>query len=303
MSAKAASLYFFPKLTVLVDEQFSSVQASFTLDPKNLIHQISATAPTIDLLIGLHDEFTARYQRAKQQSNSLDFSDLEHLCLQLLTDNNLPSDVAVQLRDRYRYILVDEFQDISPVQEAIIQLISRSGLDDSTDDRNSTKQTGNIFMVGDVKQSIYGFRQADPGIFLEKYDRFIPLTPKKETRELPRQTRIDLNRNFRSRKALIDGINYIFSRCMTKDFTRIDYDQDAKLIYGAKYYQDQDQSDIPPIPSPSTSPVELHFIERRFFIVEPEFLEIFTFPLIKGDPKTALIYPLIVILKEPMADK
>ncbi|MCP4710227.1 MAG: helicase-exonuclease AddAB subunit AddA [Planctomycetes bacterium] len=254
-------------ITDLITEakkDFNEIREKFTLDSKNLLHQISATTPTIDMMIGLHNEFTSRYQQAKQQSNSLDFSDLEHLCLQLLTDKDQPSDVAIQLRDRYRYILVDEYQDISPVQEAIIQLIGRSNPDNSADKRNSTNQTGNIFMVGDVKQSIYGFRQADPRIFLEKYESFIPLTAKKKTSELPRQTRIDLNQNFRSRKTLIDGINYFFSRCMTKDFTRIDYENDAKLIYGAKYYDDQDQPDTPSISTPSISPVELHFIERHF---------------------------------------
>ena len=244
-------------------DDFKAIRENFTLDSQNLLQQISVNAPTIDLLINLHDEFTTRYQLAKQQSNSLDFSDLEHLCLQLLTDNKRPSDVALQLRDRYRYILVDEYQDISPVQEAIIQIISRSDSDVPVDELHSAKQTGNIFMVGDVKQSIYGFRQADPDIFLEKYDRFVPITYKKELQESPRQIRIDLNRNFRARKALIDGINYIFSRCMTKDFTRIDYEQDAKLICGAKYYDDQEPSDASAVSSPAISPVELHFIERN----------------------------------------
>ena len=210
--------------------------------PDNIIRQIAHTEPFVNLLIELHREFTTRYEAVKHQQNVLDYADLEHKALQLLVGDSHAvesCDVALQLRSRYRHILVDEYQDISPVQEALLQLIARPDSPDSP---------GNLFMVGDVKQSIYGFRQADPEIFLRKYNQLPALEP--DSAGIPSGKRISLNKNFRSRRGIINAVNYIFSRCMTAEFTGIAYDRRAQLTYGADCYDSDSR------------PVELHLVER-----------------------------------------
>ena len=240
-------------------KDYKTIRQKLNVNGQDVGRQITATSGWVNMLIALHEEFHRRYQNIKQQQNLLDFADLEHLCLRLLSDERGgPSDIALQLRDRYRYLLIDEYQDISPVQEAIIQYISRGGLGKGA----SGYQRGNLFLVGDVKQSIYGFRQAEPDIFLEKFHRFRPIKPDAETagEDLPGQVRIDLNKNFRSRREIIAGINYIFSRCMTEEFIGIDYDRQARLIYGADYPDEC----LPGGGGRSGEmPVELHLIERK----------------------------------------
>lgn len=128
----------------------------------------------------------------KRSRNVLDFADYEHFALQILTDENgMPSTIAKDYRHQFEEILIDEYQDTNQVQEAIISTIKRG---DELD--------GNLFMVGDVKQSIYKFRQADPTLFMSKYHRF--------TKE-GQQTglRIDLSNNFRSRKEVLSTTNYL----------------------------------------------------------------------------------------------
>jgi len=242
-----------------IRDTFKRLQARYSASSHEIQKQIAATGPFANLLFRLHDEFVLHYEKLKQQQNVLDFSDLEHKCLQLLQSDQGPSDVALQLRRRFQYILVDEYQDISPLQDAIIQILSRTG---PGSELNSPPPTGNLFMVGDVKQSIYGFRQADPEIFLRKYHSFSPFfalpTPSTQN-HLPK--RIDLNANFRSRRSVIDGVNYVFSRCLTKPFAGIDYSQDAQLTYGARFYDDLDDDN--PSNHLNDNPVEIHLLERN----------------------------------------
>lgn len=236
--------------------EYKTIQEKLSVDTDGVLNQIASAGWVVNLLIDLHEEFLRRYRRAKREQNVLDFSDLEHLCLQLLGSKGEPSEVALQLRQKYRYILVDEYQDISPVQEEVLQRISRGGQE------GQGAAGGNLFMVGDVKQSIYGFRQAEPRIFLEKYQQFTPSEPKEgQADNLPVQARIALNRNFRSRRGIIEGINYIFSRCMTREFGGIDYQREAQLIYGANYY-DGDDSQADGSAAQEIEPIELHLIER-----------------------------------------
>jgi ATP-dependent helicase/nuclease subunit A len=184
--------------------------------------------------------FAARYADAKRTDNVLDFSDLEHFAYRILSDESdrtRPSDVARRCHERYRYVLVDEFQDINPVQEAILRLVSRE-----TDD----ERKDNLFAVGDVKQCIYAFRLAEPKLFLTRADRF---------RDGDEGLLIPLRENFRSRPGVLNAVNALFERCMTKAFAHVDYDADAALRPGRKYPSSSDE------PAFADTPVELHLLE------------------------------------------
>jgi len=167
------------------------------------------------VLVELVKKFDGLYSNAKRALNCLDFADLEHYALKLLTDEDstedepLPSETALALRQRYKYIFVDEYQDINSVQQRILQMLSPGG---------------NTLEVGDVKQSIYAFRGAQPDIFLERL-KLASAEPENATNGL----RVDLNVNFRSAKGILDFVNRIFSRIMTPSFTKIDYDESAQL--------------------------------------------------------------------------
>ena len=167
------------------------------------------------VLIELIRKFSELYSQAKKKINCLDFSDLEHYALKLLSNENsteekpVPSDTALSLQQRYKYIFVDEYQDINFVQQRILRLLSPGG---------------NILQVGDVKQSICAFRGAEPKIFIDQL--------RCASRELKNATngfRVDLNTNFRSSKGILDFVNKIFSRIMTESITGINYDETAKL--------------------------------------------------------------------------
>ncbi len=167
------------------------------------------------VLIELVRQFDMLYSRAKRTINCLDFADLEHYALKLLTDESspfdepAPSETALLLRQRYRHIFVDEYQDINSVQQQILRMLSPGG---------------NILQVGDVKQSIYAFRGAEPNIFLEQLN-LASSDPKNVSRGLC----VYLNANFRSAKGILDFVNKIFTRIMTVSFTEIDYDESARL--------------------------------------------------------------------------
>ena len=167
------------------------------------------------VLIELVRRFSRLYGQAKRVINCLDFADLEHYALRLLIDENspeegpLPSETALALRDRYKYIFVDEYQDINPVQQAILEMLSGEK---------------NVFVVGDVKQSIYFWRGAEPEIFLERVKG-----ASVEPADTKSGLRVDLNANFRSSKGILDFVNRVFGRIMRADFARIDYDESAKL--------------------------------------------------------------------------
>ncbi|MFZ5634925.1 MAG: helicase-exonuclease AddAB subunit AddA [Bacillota bacterium] len=186
-------------------------------------------APLMGALAQLVSEFAESYRLAKLSRGLVDFSDLEHCCLQILAERGAggelrPSAVALELREQFDEVLVDEYQDINPVQEAIINLVARPA------DRDP-----NLFMVGDVKQSIYRFRLAEPGLFMAKY------------RDYPVQVggpcrRIDLSKNFRSRREIINAVNYIFRRIMTREAAEIDYDPGAELVYGAAVFSGEEKN-------------------------------------------------------------
>ncbi len=158
------------------------------------LDDIRTLYPVIRQLVELVIEFKNRFQQVKRDKAIVDFSDLEHFCLAILTERTedgeiLPSEVAKFYQHQFKEILVDEYQDINNVQETILTVVSR-------------KDPGNMFMVGDVKQSIYRFRHAEPFLFIEKYKNY------EKDESLGKQ--IDLAKNFRSRENVLLGANYIF---------------------------------------------------------------------------------------------
>jgi ATP-dependent helicase/nuclease subunit A len=178
----------------------------FAKSPGELLKELNTLYPYMKYLCGLVTDFGRRYSLIKSEKGVVDFDDLEHYALTILADDA----VAAEYRDKFEYIFVDEYQDSNLVQETILDFI---------------KRCDNLFLVGDVKQSIYRFRLADPTLFMEKYDTF-------EDREQATNRRIDLAKNFRSRKEVIDGVNFIFKHIMSKHFGEIDYDDKAKLYPG-----------------------------------------------------------------------
>ena len=176
--------------------------------------ELRQMSSAMQALVELVADFNRRYQEKKAEKGMLDFNDLEHYALQVLSN----PDCARQYREKYQYIFVDEYQDSNLVQETLLQ---------------SIKSEHNLFMVGDVKQSIYRFRLADPTLFIAKYNTFVS-----EPSALNR--RIDLGKNFRSRQEILDGINYLFKHIMSEPLGEIDYDESCYLYYGSNMEAQED---------------------------------------------------------------
>lgn len=171
----------------------------------------------LQVFVELTKQFSKRFQEEKRLRNMIDFNDQEHLALQILLDeNHEPTEVAKSYRRQFEEIMCDEYQDSNEVQETLLHSISRED-----------EGVPNIFIVGDVKQSIYRFRLAEPQIFLDKYDTFL------KTESL--HQRIDLRKNFRSRAEVLHGINKIFENLMTQEMCDMTYDSDAALYPGFEY--------------------------------------------------------------------
>lgn len=183
-------------------------------------HELNVVQPMIRTLIDIVQQFAQRYEAAKRSKRWLDFSDLEHYCLRILRhvdstpDQTIPSEIAKQYQQQFVEILLDEYQDTNLVQEAIIDLLTHT-------------DKGNRFMVGDVKQSIYRFRLAEPSLFLHKYQSY-------STGE-ENGLRIDLARNFRSRSVVVHTVNMLFRQIMHENVVELTYDSAAELICGASY--------------------------------------------------------------------
>jgi ATP-dependent helicase/nuclease subunit A len=196
-------------------DEFEKLSELAILNPDYLDRVGGAVSLQTRVLVELVKKFDQLYSRAKEAVNCLDFADLERYALKLLADENsqdeepLPSESALALRRRYKYIFVDEYQDINAVQQRILEMLSSGG---------------NVFVVGDVKQSIYAWRGAEPEIFLE---RLKPVSPGRA--DAFGGFRVDLNANFRSAKGILDFVNKVFGRIMTASFAKVDYDESAKL--------------------------------------------------------------------------
>lgn len=223
-----------------VKDTLSDLSESYFKTPLELaVEQGKACREPLRILLDLVLEFDRRLLAAKQERHLIDFSDMEHYALQILlkrekveesdgtgTDRTetkyriVPSDVAMEYRQYFQEILIDEYQDSNLVQEYLLSAIS-----------GEEEGRYNRFMVGDVKQSIYKFRLARPELFLEKYDTY------QETGDL---CRIDLAKNFRSRIQVVDAVNGVFSRIMSREIGGIAYDDKAALYPGAVYPAQED---------------------------------------------------------------
>ena len=187
----------------------------FHIDEAVLQQQFKDQYPLIHNLVELTIAFHKAYDEAKKEQGIMDFSDLEHLCLALLVepgteDDPQPSEVALELQDTFKEIMVDEYQDTNGVQETIINLISR---------------VDNRFYVGDVKQAIYSFRMADSSLFMNKYNTYGLMNDAVERR-------IDLAKNFRSHENILATTNFIFYQIMTQEAAELDYGEKESLIPG-----------------------------------------------------------------------
>ncbi len=196
----------------------------FFLQPTMSNRRDALCAGPIRTLIDLVLDFDRRILEKKQEKKILDFSDMEHYALQILLERDgdkwVPSRVAKEYRQHFDQIFIDEYQDSSRLQEYLLTAIC--GQDDGR---------YNLFMVGDVKQSIYRFRQARPELFIEKYTTYGPEGPMK---------RIDLSKNFRSRDEVLSSVNGIFSRVMTESAGGVEYDEAAALYKGATFPENED---------------------------------------------------------------
>ena len=194
------------------------LQALLYAPSEQLMSELRLTAPAMEALLDVTLDFDRAFSRDKRLRGLVDYADLEHFTAQLLTDEQgAPTELAQQLSRRYAEIMVDEYQDVSRVQDAIFRAISRDGQ--------------NLFLVGDVKQSIYRFRLADPEIFTEKYLSYAD----HEAAAPGQPRRILLQENFRSRREILEGANTVFSLCMSRRLGDMDYDEAASLQYGAGY--------------------------------------------------------------------
>ena len=175
-------------------------------------------------LIRVTGAFLERYELKKEENCLLDFNDLEHMALRILVNQedgvSLPSPAAKTLSDRYDEIMIDEYQDSNLIQEAVLNSVS-----------GAWKGMPNVFMVGDVKQSIYRFRMACPDLFMQKYETY---------GDSGKEQKIDLARNFRSRRCVLDAINVLFAGLMHKTSTEVEYDAAAALYFGASYPEEKE---------------------------------------------------------------
>lgn len=192
-------------------------KSCFTADGKTVVKEHLDMAPKVFILCEMTKAFMNAFAKEKRRRNVVDFSDVEHMVLDLLyKEDGSFSKVAMECRNQFREIMIDEYQDSNQLQEAILYAISKN-----------PEGGHNLFMVGDVKQSIYRFRQAEPGLFLEKYRTY--------TLEDSPSQKINLDCNFRSRKEVLRFSNLIFDGLMQEEFGGISYDEHAALKYGASF--------------------------------------------------------------------
>lgn len=195
-----------------INNEIKNFKANYISDnEQTLIDELQTAQKLATTLYNSAIKFGNIYAQFKHEKGGLDYNDLEQFTLKVLEN----PEILQTLKQKYKYIFVDEYQDINAVQEKIISLLSGDN---------------NRFMVGDIKQSIYRFRLCDPDIFLEKYNSYKTATNSKS---------IDLSKNFRSNKHILNFVNTIFNYRMTKDFGGIDYAQTAQLIAGATFEEEQ----------------------------------------------------------------
>ncbi len=194
------------KTVALLSEQY------FFDKPEELYEDMLSAKPNMQMLVTLVNDFAEAFLEKKTEKNMIDFGDMEQFALNILTEEEdgklKPSKVAEEYQERFAEVMIDEYQDSNLIQEAILTSVSKV-----------SKGVYNIFMVGDVKQSIYRFRLSRPELFMEKFDTY--------SLEDSEKQRIDLHKNFRSRREVLDSTNFIFEQIMTKGLGGITYDEKA----------------------------------------------------------------------------
>ena len=185
-------------------------------------------APCMDKLCDLVRKLTLRYGEKKSRADLLDYNDLEHYALQLLVEDRdgtpVPTPLAEEVAARFDWVMVDEYQDTNPTQEALFRAVSR--------------EEKNLFFVGDVKQSVYGFRNATPGLFIARRDRY----PDFDGETYPALIR--LGHNFRSRRGVIDTANFLCGQLMTLSSCGVDYTGGEELVYAADYSEKEELAEL-----------------------------------------------------------
>ncbi|AOY74857.1 helicase-exonuclease AddAB subunit AddA [Clostridium formicaceticum] len=202
----------------------------FLLSPEEYVEDLKALHPLMIYLYDMVVDFERIYAEKKRERGIVDFNDLEHYALEILENEK----AAGEYRDRFEYIFIDEYQDSNIVQETLIGFIKREN---------------NLFMVGDVKQSIYRFRLADPTLFIDKYEGY-------QLEEEALYRKIHLAKNFRSRGEILDGVNFIFRNIMSKALGEIDYNKEAYLYQGGSFEPMEDAS------------IEVNIIEKDLEVEE-----------------------------------
>lgn len=200
-----------------ITEQF------FFQPPEVTIEELGKNAPVVEMLVEVTLVFQKAFSEKKREKNMLDFNDLEHFALEILVDKETkePTKTAVELQKNYEEIMIDEYQDSNYVQETILKAVS-----------GEAQNRKNMFMVGDVKQSIYRFRMARPELFMEKYNTYTTTDSENQ--------KIDLHMNFRSRPQVLETVNDVFYKIMKTDIGNITYDAKNALYPGAAFQEAED---------------------------------------------------------------
>lgn len=186
------------------------------------LEELQKCRPIIQMYVNITKSFMTAFKEKKKDRNVIDFNDFEHYAIEILTKREngriVPTDVAIEMAAGFDEVMVDEYQDSNSIQETILYSVSKN--------RDGIY---NRFMVGDMKQSIYGFRGANPDIFIDKYNTYTT------DGSNPSAYKIILDKNFRSRSEVIQSVNFIFSQIMNEDFGRVNYDDENRLYCGAEY--------------------------------------------------------------------
>ncbi len=204
-----------------VKKQVKDLIAAYYYEkPEEMLKDMEASHDTMQAFVALVQMFADAFAEKKRTRNLIDFNDMEQFALQILTEEKegklVPSIVAQEYQEQFAEVMIDEYQDSNLIQEAILTSVS-----------TISKGKYNVFMVGDVKQSIYRFRLSRPELFMEKYENY--------SLEDGEKQRIDLHKNFRSRAEVLDSTNYIFERIMRRELGGVEYDENAALYLGADY--------------------------------------------------------------------
>ena len=229
-------------------KEMNAASALLDVTAAEAAEDLRLSAPAMEALLDLCLSFSRAYQKEKLRRNAADFSDQEHYALRLLSEEDgTPTELARTVSSRYREVMVDEYQDTNQVQNRLFAALSQGGR--------------NLFTVGDVKQSIYRFRLADPSIFLRKYRDF-----PEERLEEGGPRKILLSQNFRSRQSVLDAVNFVFRAIMSREMGEIDYGEAERLHFGAAY-----------LPERGDCETEFHLL---------------SFPLLRGGEEAPLSRPL-----------